>query len=123
MKIAFCTNSMVNVDEHFGRAATVAVYDVKDTGHEFVEKREFIPIDGSQEHKVSIEEKVAALKDCAILYLTEIGGPAAAVVVKNRIHPVKVDSGVAIDGLIDKLQDTLKGNPPPWLKKLLMENK
>ena len=36
-----------------------------------------------------IEARGAALADCALVYVAEIGGPAAARLVQKRIHPLK----------------------------------
>jgi nitrogen fixation protein NifX len=119
MKVAFCTNSLKEVDEHFGRATSVAVYDVNTDGAEFSELRSFIPIDAEENHKVDINTKVSALNDCSILYLTEIGGPAAAVVVRNKIHPIKVDENAPIDELLKNLVNKLNDSPPPWLRKAI----
>jgi nitrogen fixation protein NifX len=120
MKVGFCTNSMTDVDEHFGRAESVAVYNVDDNGSEFAELRSFRPIDMDDAHKVDIPTKVEALADCAILYLMDIGGPAAAVVVRNKIHPVKVDKETPIQEILDNLVAKLKNSPPPWLRKALL---
>lgn len=117
MKVGFCTNGLSEVDEHFGRATSVAVYDVNTDGAEFAELRSFIPIDSDESHKIDINTKVSSLNDCAILYFTEIGGPAAAVVVRNRIHPIKVDAGASIKELLDALVARLNDSPPLWLKR------
>ena len=39
MKIAFATTDGQNIDEHFGRAAKFAVYDLKPDAYTFVEMR------------------------------------------------------------------------------------
>ena len=117
MKVAFCTNGLSEVDEHFGRVTSVAVYDVGLEGAEFTELRSFVPIDSSEDHKIDINTKVGSLNDCAILYFTEIGGPAAAVVVRNKIHPIKVDEGTSIKDLLDALVARLNDSPPIWLKR------
>ena len=54
-----------------------------------------------------------------ILYVAAIGGSGAARVVANNIHPMKVSQPEAIDDLCVKLEDVLKGSPPPWLRKVL----
>lgn len=122
MKIAFCTTDMETVNEHFGRAAKVAVYDIDDKEYNLAEVREFVPIDPEKDHKVDSETKAQALKDCAILYVAEIGGPAAAHVIKNKIHPVKVADPVLISDVLDNLKETLGGNPAPWLKKAMLKS-
>lgn len=122
MKIAFCTTDMVNINEHFGRAEKVAVYNISDKEYSLAEVREFVPIDPEKDHKVDSETKAQALNDCAILYVAEIGGPAAAHVIKNKIHPVKVADPVAITDVLNNLKDTLAGNPAPWLKKAMLKS-
>lgn len=122
MKIAFCTTDMEKVDQHFGRADKVAIYDIDDKEFSFAEVREFIPINPEKDHKVDTETKAQALRDCAILYVAEIGGPAAAHVIKNKIHPVKVTEPVAIAEVLENIRETLANNPAPWLKKAMLKN-
>ena len=59
----------------------------------------------------------------ARLSLTEVrggaGGPAAARVVNARIHPIKVTSDEPIGDVLTRCQTMLRGNPPPWLRKVL----
>lgn len=122
MKIAFCTNDLKEINEHFGRSTQVAVYDIDDTQYSLSEVRDFIPIDGSKEHKLDTESKAKSLEDCSILYMTEIGGPAAAAVIRHKIHPVKVSEPMDIEEVLNNLKTTLAGSPPPWLKKALLTN-
>jgi len=63
--------------------------------------------------------KLDALADCAIVYLSAIGASAAARVVAKKIHPVKVEATDSITALLDRLVETINGNPPPWLRKAL----
>ena len=44
---------------------------------------------------------------------------AAARVVAQNIHPIKVNEPEAIDTILDKLQAVLGGTPPPWLRKAM----
>ena len=37
----------------------------------------------------------------------------------NNIHPMKVNQPEEIADLLVKLEDVLKGTPPPWLRKAL----
>lgn len=119
MKIAFCTNDMETVDEHYGRATKVAVYDIDANSYSLSEVREFPEAAEGTEHKLDTGSKAEALADCAILYVAQIGGPAAANVIKNKIHPVKVSEPMPIKEILENLKTTLGGNPAPWLKKAL----
>ena len=122
MKVAFATQDMKRVDAHFGWARNIAIYDVSPDGHAFVEAVRFagdLDEDGNED---KLGPKLAAIKDCAILYVAAIGGSGAARVVASRIHPMKVSEPEAIHDLLEKLSSVLKGSPPPWLRKALLKD-
>ncbi|KRR02207.1 nitrogen fixation protein NifX [Bradyrhizobium jicamae] len=119
MKVAFATQDLTRVDAHFGWAKNIAIYDVWPDGHVFLKAVQFdgdLKEDGNED---KLAPKVEAIKDCTILYVVAIGGSAAARVVANNIHPIKVDKPENILALLEKLQLVLKGTPPPWLRKAL----
>jgi len=123
MKIAFATQDLKRVDAHFGWAKNIAIYEVTPEGHHFVELVEFagdLEEDGNED---KLAPKLEAIKDCAILYVAAIGGSGAARVVAKNIHPVKVNQPEEIGELLTKLEEVLKGNPPPWLRKALNKGK
>lgn len=121
MKIAFATQDQQRVDAHFGWAKHLAVYDVGADGYSFVQDFAFgddLAEDGNED---KLAPKLAAIGDCAIVYVAAIGGSAAARVVASKIHPVKVAQPEPILDILDKLQEVLKGTPPPWLRKAMMK--
>lgn len=123
MKVAFATQDLKRVDAHFGWAKNIAIYEIGPEGHEFIEAIEFdgdLKEDGNED---KLAPKIDAIKDCAILYVAAIGGSGAARVVANNIHPMKVNQPEAISDLLDKLQEVLRGVPPPWLRKALTKGK
>ncbi|MFN3479141.1 MAG: nitrogen fixation protein NifX [Thermodesulfovibrionales bacterium] len=131
MKIAFATTDGINVDEHFGRAGMFAIYELTNDGYRFIEMRKFA--DGRDSaventkamghvHDEKVEGKVDKLADCKIIYSTEIGGPSAARLSRKGIMPVKVKEVVSIEESLQKLMETLKKSPPPWLKKAIGTN-
>ncbi|WP_292533457.1 nitrogen fixation protein NifX [Methylocystis sp.] len=123
MKIAFATQDLKRVDAHFGWAKNIAIYEIGPEGHVFVEAIQFdgdLKEDGNED---KLAPKIDAIKDCAILYVAAIGGSGAARVVANNIHPMKVNQPEPISELLDKLQEVLRGVPPPWLRKALTKGK
>ena len=121
MKVAFATQDQQRVDAHFGWAKHLAVYDVSPDGYAFVQDYGFgenLAEDGNED---KLAPKLDAIRDCAIVYVAAIGGSAAARVVAAKIHPDKVPSPEPILDILDKLQDVLKGTPPPWLRKALLK--
>jgi nitrogen fixation protein NifX len=73
-------------------------------------------------HDDRVQDKVERLSDCRIVYLTEIGGPSAARLVRKGMMPIKVREVVSIEDSLASLLDTIKKSPPPWLKKALMND-
>ncbi len=121
MKVAFATQDHRRVDAHFGWAPHLAVYDVTAEGSRFVQDFDFgesLDEDGNED---KLTPKLAAIADCAIVYVAAIGGSAAARVVARRVHPVKVTQPEPILDILGKLQAVLQGTPPPWLRKALMK--
>ncbi len=121
MKVAFATQDLQRIDAHFGWAKQLSVYEVSPEGYQFVENFTFsgeLEEDGNED---KLSPKLAAIGDCAIVYVAAIGGSAAARVVANKIHPVKVQKPEAILDILDRLVEVLKGTPPPWLRKALMK--
>ncbi|MBI5102893.1 MAG: nitrogen fixation protein NifX [Nitrospirae bacterium] len=132
MKVAFATTDGTNVNEHFGRSGKFAVYELTMEGYSFVELRRFA--DGrdtgieetkgmGQAHDQKVESKIEQLADCRIIYMTEIGGPSAARLIKRGLMPVKVKDAVTIEESLERLLATIKGSPPPWLRKLVSGEK
>jgi nitrogen fixation protein NifX len=122
MKVAFATQDLKRVDAHFGWAKNIAIYDVSPTGHALVEAVQFdgdLEEDGNED---KLAPKLAAIRDCAILYVAAIGGSGAARVVASNIHPIKVNQPEVIADLLVKLTGVLAGTPPPWLRKALLKD-
>ncbi|MEW6108988.1 MAG: nitrogen fixation protein NifX [Nitrospirota bacterium] len=128
MKVAFATTDGIKVDEHFGRAGIFAIYELTTDGYKFIELRQFA--DGrdtaveetkgmGEIHDDRVQRKVEKLADCKIVYLTEIGGPSAARLVKKGMMPIKVKEAVSIEESLEKLLETIKKSPPPWLRKAI----
>jgi nitrogen fixation protein NifX len=128
MKVAFATTDGKNIDEHFGRAGMFAIYEITEGGHRFVEMRKFA--DGMDKavvdtrdtgplHDSAVQNKVDKLADCKLIYLTEIGGPSAARLVKKGIMPMKMKEIVSIENALGQLLETIKKSPPPWIRKAM----
>lgn len=122
MKIAFTTTNNTHINAHFGSANKIDVYDVDQAGYTFLETLRFdgnLSEDGNEDKLVP---KIKALHDCTIVYVSTIGGSAAARLIKQKITPIKAQSELQeITDVLTKLVQTLNGNPPPWLRKALLQ--
>jgi nitrogen fixation protein NifX len=121
MKIAFTTSDSEHINAHFGWAKKIDVYEIDTEGYKFIETIRFdgdLKEDGNEDKLIP---KVNALQDCTIVYVSAIGGSAAARLIKNKITPVKARSEEQeISEVLTELVKTLNGNPPPWLRKALL---
>lgn len=122
MKIAFTTSDKVHINAHFGWARIIEVYQISDEGYQFLETLSFggeLKEDGNED---KLLPKLKALQDCTIVYVSAIGGSAAARLINKGVTPVKArEESDEIKEVLERLVQTLKGNPPPWLRKALQK--
>lgn len=116
MLVAFASSDGLTIDSHFASAPAFEMY--KFTGKpEGVIHTSLAAEDIAESHD-KVNARICMLKECAIVYCTEIGGPAAARLVQSGIHPLKVAEGSLITDELKRLDKLLfSKNLPPWLKK------
>ncbi len=120
MRIAFTSSDGKNVDEHFGRCACFFVWEVDAERAAF--EKVVSAVTTAQDEEDRTSARVSAVADCAIVYTVAVGGPAAAKLVSHRIHPMKTGAPIEIAAVVRRLQEVLRGTPPPWLRKALAES-
>ena len=121
MKVAFASTDKIHVNEHFGRAEEFYIWDVGPDDAEFNGIVQ-VKTEGDDEAD-RIEARCSGLAECAVVYVAEIGGPAAARLVAKKIHPIKSKDQAPIKETVEKLQEVLRNSPPPWLRKALLKDK
>lgn len=121
MKVAFTSSTGETIDQHFGQCQSFRIWEIGPDEAKLVDTISSMSTEGDEEDRISA--RAAALAECAIVYTMQIGGPAAAKLVAKMIHPMKTNSEVPVLEIVGKLQDVLRGNPPPWLKKALNKDK
>jgi len=119
MNVAFASTDGVYIDEHFGRAERFLIWDVSPDTAAFSGMVEVKSEGGDEEDR--IEARASVLANCVLVYVLQIGGPAAARLVAKKIHPVKSKEQQTIAAVIAQLQAVLRNNPPPWLRKALLQ--
>ena len=122
MKIAFATKDGTKINEHFGHAKSFAIYEITPDSYSFLENREvLVQSGGMSEEDDKIDSRVKIILDCAIVYVAQIGGTAAAKVIKNKIHPMQAKNEEEIEETLERLKVVL-ASPPPWLRKVLLKD-
>ena len=117
MRIAFTSSDGRIVDEHFGTSSEFSVWEVGPDTAACVGRVACIATADDEEDRIAA--RANAIAGCAIVYTIAIGGPAAAKLVARRIHPMKTAGEVPIADVVSRLQEVLRGHPPPWLRKAM----
>ena len=118
VRIACASNDAVNVDGHFGSCSQFMIYQVSARDVRLIASRGTeIPdgLDADDKNRYRAE----LIKDCQVIYMASVGGPAAAKIVKLGIHPMKLTGVEPIADIIAQLQTVIAGTPPPWLAKAM----
>jgi len=117
IRVAIASNNGEKLDGHFGSCARFLIYQVSPDEIRLIEIASMATSPNKSDDKNTY--RAEQVKDCDVLYVVSIGGPAAAKVVKQDIHPVKVPHGGEAGEVLAELQSILKTNPPPWLAKVM----
>jgi nitrogen fixation protein NifX len=116
IRIALASNDAENCDGHFGSCMRFLVYQADQNQMRLIDIRSTVGADESDDRN---QFRTDLIKDCQVLYVVSIGGPAAAKVVKAGIYPIKLNAEEPAREVIAKLQGVLAGSPPPWLAKIM----
>lgn len=115
IRVAIAANRGENLDGHFGSCERFLIYQVSPEAMKLVEVRPALEADQEEDKNAA---RAALIKDCQILYLQSIGGPAAAKVVRAGVHPIKSPKGGPAREILAQLQSHLL-TPPPWLARIM----
>jgi nitrogen fixation protein NifX len=121
VRVACASNGGELLDGHFGSCRRFLVYQVAADNFRLIDVR---AIDDSSAEAQDDKNAYRAglIKDCQVLYVASIGGPAAAKVVKLDIHPIKFPDGGNAREHIAALSAVLADKAPPWLAKVMGQN-
>lgn len=115
LRIAFATNNMKQVNQHFGSAEGFVIYSISAQQAILLEaaKFEHFQQDGNED---KLAAKINLLQDCAAIYCQAIGGSAIRQLLAQNIQPVKVAENSDINQLIQDVQRDLQQEPlSGWL--------
>jgi nitrogen fixation protein NifX len=116
IRVAIASNSGESLNGHFGSCIRFLIYQVSRNDCKLIGIQSALEADFSDDRNAF---RVDLIKDCQVLYVVSIGGPAAAKVVRGGIYPMKVSEGGEAADIIQKLQQVMQNSPPPWLAKIL----
>lgn len=116
IRIAVASNGGEELDGHFGSCPHFLIYQVSTEEVRLVDIRK---TDGASDSDDRNAFRANLCKDCHVMYMQSVGGPAAAKVVRAGIYPMKIPEGGKAREVLANLQSVMGGKPPPWLAKIL----
>lgn len=116
IRVAIASNSGEELDGHFGSCPHFLVYQVSTDEVRLIDIRK---TEGASESDDRNAFRANLCKDCHVMYVQSVGGPAAAKIVRTGIYPMKVPEGGKALEVLANLQSVMAGKPPPWLAKIL----
>ncbi|MBF0472078.1 MAG: dinitrogenase iron-molybdenum cofactor biosynthesis protein, partial [Gammaproteobacteria bacterium] len=122
IRVACASNSGALLDGHFGSCKRFLIYQVAADSCRLVAIRETDTPTATDQFRAAEDKnshRASLIADCQILFVVSIGGPAAAKVVRAGVHPIKKTESVPAIEEINRLQQTIANDPPPWLAKVM----
>ena len=116
IRVAVASNLGEQLDGHFGSCLRYLVYQLSAEEIRLIDIRSAVEADLSDDKN---GYRVNLIKDCHVLFIVSVGGPAAAKVIKANIYPMKKTEGGSAREILADLQKAIATSPPPWLAKVL----
>lgn len=115
VRVAVASNNGAVLNGHFGSCIRFLVYQVSRDTIRLVDIRSTIDADNAEDRNLFRAELI---KDCHVLFVQSIGGPAAAKVIRADIYPIKVPEAIEASEKLSEFQAVFD-SPPPWFAKIL----
>lgn len=116
IRVAVASNTGEILDGHFGSCHRFLIYQLSADEIKLIDVRSALEADLAEDKNYF---RVNLIKDCPVLYVVSIGGPAAAKVIQAYIYPMKIEKGGNAREILADLQKAIATSPPPWLAKIL----
>jgi len=115
IRVAIGSNSGALVNGHFGSCIRFLIYQLSRDAYRLIDIRSTLEADSAEDRNLFRAELI---KDCHVLFVQSIGGPAAAKVIRADIYPIKVPDVIEANEQLSEFQKVFTA-PPPWFAKIL----
>jgi nitrogen fixation protein NifX len=116
IRVAVASDSDEDLNAHFGSCRRFLVYQINAGECRLVSLRSTT---GADEAEDSSAFRAELIRDCHVLFVQSIGGPAAAKVINAGIYPLKYAEAKPAREYLDELRKKMASLPPPWLAKAM----
>lgn len=115
IRVAIASNSAAQLNGHFGSCIRFLVFQLSRDACRLIDIRSTIEADSAEDRNLF---RANLIKDCHVLFVQSIGGPAAAKVIRADIYPIKVADVIDAEDKLREFQQVFDA-PPPWMAKAL----
>ena len=115
IRVAVASNTGSLLNGHFGSCIRFLVYQLARNDYRLIDIRSTVDADSSDDRN---GYRAELIKDCHVLFVQSIGGPAAAKVIRADIYPIKVPDVIDAVEKLKEFQQVFDA-APPWLAKAL----
>lgn len=115
IRIAIASNSGASINGHFGSCIRFLIYQLARDEYRLIDIRSTVEADSSDDKNLF---RANLIKDCHVLFVQSIGGPAAAKVIRADVYPIKVPDITEASDKLNEFQKVFDA-PPPWMAKAL----
>lgn len=115
IRVAIGSNSGALINGHFGSCIRFLIYQLSADECRLIGVRSTIEADSAEDRNLFRAELI---KDCHVLFVQSIGGPAAAKVIRADIYPIKVPEAIEAEAQLKEFQSVFDA-PPPWFARAL----
>ncbi len=116
IRVAMASKAGQFIDCPFSSCQQYYIYQVSAEEFRLIAIRE-AEIDTRWKAEQKYQYRAQLIADCQVAYSQSIGGLAASKVIKQGVHPIKLQGSESLFKVIDQLQYVLSSSPPPWIAK------
>jgi nitrogen fixation protein NifX len=118
IRVAFASTDRLRVDQHFGAAEGLAVYEVVPGKATLVGVAEFAAesMDGNEG---KLAAKVDFLAGCAAVYVLAIGASAIKQLTARGIQPIRVNAVDRVDDLLRDISTAMSAGGVAWIDRAI----
>ncbi len=115
IRVAIASNSGALLNGHFGSCLRYLIYQLSKDDMRLIDIRSAQDADDSDDRNLF---RVELIKDCHVVFVQSVGGPAAAKIIRANIYPIKVPDAIEATDELSEFQSVFD-SPPPWFSKIL----
>jgi len=118
IRVAFASDDIQHVNQHFGSAKSLVIYKVNPDETQLLEVAEF-NYSNHDDNEDKLAEKIEILENCVAVYSQAVGSSATQKLLLVGVQPVKVHDDAEINVLLEYLQEEMMQGPSTWLAKAI----